>query len=304
MKFLSRLLIPLGVVLAALGAAGFHDPAGVLERGEERLAGEAAETAERLQHLLAEMAEAAGETAPPQEEAAAWLQGLGWAPREGEDEAARLLRLRATLAGGLSEDRIRELAGHYDLARGQARRLERLERELARVREARAAGDEESPGREPGAASLFAAGLLLLAAGGFLARQQRLQPGVSVSGRAAGELSDLRSRLQQAREALQALEEEAAALPAGLLRERLDEIQKGPFLEISDASEDWMLRLGFAAYARIWDGFASAERLTARAWSMATDGFPGEAFRELPRARAALERSLAALAEVEAGIRG
>ncbi len=304
MKLLTRFLIPLGVVLAALGAAGFHDPAGVLDRGEERLAGETAETTERLLHLLAEMAEAAGEVVPPRQEAAVWLQGLGWALREGEDESARLLRLRETLAGGLSEDRIRELAGHFDLAVAQARRLERLERELARIREARAVGGEEAGGREPGASSLFVIGLLLLGAGGFLARQQRLQAGVSVSGRAAGELSDLRSRLEQAREALEALELEAHPLEAGPLRERLDEIQKGPFLEISDASEDWMLRLGFAAYARIWDGFASAERLTARAWSMATDGFPGEAFRELPRARAALERSLAALAEVEAGVRG
>jgi len=61
---------------------------------------------------------------------------------------------------------------------------------------------------------------------------------------------------------------------------------------LGQRNEEFLRTLGFEAYVRVWDGFATAERLIARAWSMTADGFAAQGREELPRAHAALARAV------------
>ena len=65
-------------------------------------------------------------------------------------------------------------------------------------------------------------------------------------------------------------------------------------LRLTSKHEEIVSLVGFSAYARAWEGVATAERLLARAWSVATDGHLEEARGELPAAREWLEKACAA----------
>lgn len=144
---------------------------------------------------------------------------------------------------------------------------------------------------EPAAWPLFGAGLLTTLAAGWLLRKRAHAEAASA---ASGELSlaSLGAAVGQIRAAAAALESEAAALDSAALAARLDEVILQCRM-LGNRNEDFLRALGTEHYVRVWDGFATGERLLARAWSMAADGYDREARAEIPKARAHLERAVA-----------
>jgi hypothetical protein len=148
---------------------------------------------------------------------------------------------------------------------------------------------------EPGARAFFGAGLLAMITGGFLSRTARL------GSRRAGESERSRKvafagAITELRDLVAALERESPRLPAAELHRRLDGLLSKELFELGSRHEELAAVLGFASYARVWEGIALAERLLARAWSLVTDGHAEEALEELPLARAGLERAAEAFA--------
>jgi hypothetical protein len=145
---------------------------------------------------------------------------------------------------------------------------------------------------EPLAWPLFGSGLgLTLASGWALRRAARAAAATAASGEAS--LTALGSEVARIRDAVRALAGEAHLLDGPALAARLDAVILSCRM-LGNRNEEFLRALGTQAYVRVWDGFATAERLLARAWSMAADGFPHEARLELPKARAHLERAVAA----------
>jgi len=138
---------------------------------------------------------------------------------------------------------------------------------------------------------LFGGGLLVTLASGWMLRQQSRSEAASA---AAGELSltALGSAVDAIRQAAIAVETESSTLDSAALAERLDEVIVQCRI-LGNRNEDFMRALGTEKYVRVWDGFATGERLLARAWSMAADGYVEEARGELPKALAHLARATA-----------
>lgn len=146
--------------------------------------------------------------------------------------------------------------------------------------------------REPQAVPFLAAGLAIVAATGVAQRLRRGRAERAAGGGGvsrAGLAADLAEVLAAARR----IEAEAAHLAPADLAARLDELSVRCAV-IGNRNEEYQRLLGLRDYTAIWDGFATGERLLARAWSMSTDGYPNEARAELPRARAQFERAAAA----------
>jgi len=156
-----------------------------------------------------------------------------------------------------------------------------------------AAGFDSEP--EPGAWPLFASGLALLVAGGLWERRARY--GAPGAPNAAGAGAGFGALLERVRGEVTELDEGAGSLPADSVRRRIDTLLAGDYFDLTRDHEEVARELGFAAYARVFEGVAGAERLLARSWSMLTDGHEEEGLAELPRARRHLE---AAVRELEA----
>ncbi|RMH04333.1 MAG: hypothetical protein D6702_03405 [Planctomycetota bacterium] len=152
---------------------------------------------------------------------------------------------------------------------------------------------------EDGAWGLLIAGLAATVAGGLALRalqRRRIAAGAAGGGLAPAGLAAALTEIQRE---VQSLAAAAAGLGPAELAARIDPILSGPCFELGSRNEAYARLLGAEAFARVWSGFAVAERLLARAWSMATDGFPEEARAELPRAEEAISaacREAAALA--------
>lgn len=146
--------------------------------------------------------------------------------------------------------------------------------------------------REPAAAPLLAAGLGLVLLTAITTRLRRDHGGAGPGG--GRNRSQLAERLAAITHEARAIEAAGPGLQAPALVERLDALLSGPCAEVGADNEEWARLLGLAEYTRIWDGFATGERLLARAWSMSADGHAGEARDLLPRIRAQFERAAAA----------
>lgn len=145
--------------------------------------------------------------------------------------------------------------------------------------------------REPEALPLLVGGLLLVAGCGFAGRRLR-RADESVGSGAAGR-AELAAALQGVVAAVQAVRDDAPRLGDAELAARLDAILV-PCAALGNRNEEFMRSLGLAEYTRVWDGFATGERLLARAWSMAADGFAEASRAEIPKACAHFERAAAA----------
>jgi|FLOH01.1.fsa_nt_gi hypothetical protein len=134
---------------------------------------------------------------------------------------------------------------------------------------------------EPNAMLMFGVGLALCLAGGILLRRaahaeahQKAADGLSEEG-LAGAIAGIEQEVRT-------LLAEADTLDQHGLCKSIDAILQGSFFDVGSRNEDYMRVLGNATYTRYWDGFAVAERLLARSWSMAADGACEEARAELP----------------------
>ncbi len=145
--------------------------------------------------------------------------------------------------------------------------------------------------REALALPLLVGGLALVALCGVLMRRRRAAE--DASGREGASKAQLAAGLADVLARMRRVEAEAGELGGPALADRLDEILGGPCAELGNRNEDYARLLGIADYTRIWDGFATGERLLARAWSMSADGFPHEGRLEIPKARAYFERAVA-----------
>ena len=148
---------------------------------------------------------------------------------------------------------------------------------------------------EKGAWPLFAGGLALLAVGSFLGRRQAQGAGGG-AGQGQGGRAAVRAQIEGIRDAVVDLDEHKAELGDEELRRRIDELLGGAYFDLTSRHDDIAALLGFADYARVWDGVASAERMLARCWSMTTDGHGEEGLEELPRARQNIERAVETMA--------
>lgn len=144
---------------------------------------------------------------------------------------------------------------------------------------------------EPQAWPLFLGGLTVTLISGWMLRTRAR---AAAAAAAAGELSltALGAAVGSIHQAALAVASAAAQLEATALAERLDEVIVQCRI-LGNRNEDFLRALGTEKYVRVWDGFASGERLLARAWSMAADGYAEEARGELPKALAHLERAAA-----------
>ena len=126
--------------------------------------------------------------------------------------------------------------------------------------------------------------------------------GRSLARKSVGEAGDdvesretLRRQLEVIREIVVDLDENKAELTSDELTERIDQLLKNEYFDLTSRHEELMKLLGFAEYARIWEKVATAERLLARVWSIATDGHLEEALEDLPNARRQLDRACEAV---------
>ena len=154
--------------------------------------------------------------------------------------------------------------------------------------------DQFAPEPRQGSWLAFLGGLVLLVVGGTaLSRAKRRE----LSG-TSGETSDGAVDVAWFDEKIATLASDVADLDRveseTALHARIGTLLEDDLFEITRRHEELAQQVGFAAYARVWDGLAGGERLLARAWSMLTDGFPQEARAELPLAQEHLRRAVEA----------
>ena len=104
-----------------------------------------------------------------------------------------------------------------------------------------------------------------------------------------------RSEIERIRAIVVELDERKAELNRVEMAKRLDELLGKEYFDLTARHEELASLLGFTHYARVWEGVATAERLLARVWSLATDGHLEEALEDLPLARAHLNRACEAM---------
>jgi len=148
------------------------------------------------------------------------------------------------------------------------------------------------------AVPLFVLGLVLICAGGLAGRAAGRFTAFNTADHAGAKKRDLLAHLERVRNGVVELDDQRRALTGEALRTRIDRLLSGEFFDLVARREDLLALLGFTAYAGVWDGVATAERLLARAWSLATDGSVEEARAELPLARRHLERACTVMAHV------
>ena len=149
---------------------------------------------------------------------------------------------------------------------------------------------------ERGAWAFLLGGLALVVVGGLLSRAGRAHAGGEQHQ--GEERARFAARLSSILDSVRALEADRDRVPPEDIRRRLDRLFEGELFELTSRHEELQALLGFDAYARVWDGLATGERLLYRTWTMLTDGWNEQALGELSLARAQLERSAQALASV------
>ncbi len=157
-----------------------------------------------------------------------------------------------------------------------------------------AAGFDRTP--EPEAIPLFAGGLVALAVGAVLGKRAAKASDVAALGSGPSEGLAIRSRIEGIRDMVIELDDQKAQLSSADLCARIDSLLRNEYFDLASQNDEIAKALGFSDYAKVWDGIAVAERLLARVWSIATDGFLEEALESLPDARRNLERAAEAAA--------
>jgi hypothetical protein len=146
---------------------------------------------------------------------------------------------------------------------------------------------------QDGAYGFFAAGIVACTIGGFLVRRETRSRGDG-HAHAAAAVGDLQQRVESIARRVGDIEESMGQLDASRFASEVDELLAGEYFELGSRSDDYIQLLGFGKFTQIWGGVAVAERLLARAWSMATDGALAEAQEEIPLARAQLASAVQA----------
>jgi hypothetical protein len=143
---------------------------------------------------------------------------------------------------------------------------------------------------------LFGLGLGVVVVFGLLGK---LTGGAEVAEHEShGQKQQFREMIGVIRDRVAEIDEQKDTLDEEEVRRRIDHLLANEYFDLTSRHEDLIALIGFQGYAKVWEGVATAERLLARAWSMATDGWADEGWRELPRAHAELDRAAAAMAEV------
>lgn len=146
---------------------------------------------------------------------------------------------------------------------------------------------------QDGAYGFFAAGIVACTIGGVLLRRESRSRGDG-NAHAAAAVGDLQQRVESIARRVGSIEESMSQLDAGSFATEVDELLAGEYFELGSRSDDYIQLLGFGKFTQVWGGVAVAERLLARAWSMATDGFLAQAQEEIPLARAQLASAVQA----------
>ncbi|MFK7985768.1 MAG: hypothetical protein AB8I08_07020 [Sandaracinaceae bacterium] len=136
----------------------------------------------------------------------------------------------------------------------------------------------------------FSAGALMMVGGGLLARRARAASVEAESATSGG---------QSAPALMDTIRDRLADLPedptADGLKEQLEEILEELIPQVLDQREALIAQLELGPFAEMIGHFATMERNTARAWSALTDGVHAEIPPCLDRARAGMDRALAAM---------
>lgn len=147
---------------------------------------------------------------------------------------------------------------------------------------------------QDGAYGFFAAGMVACVAGGVLFRRATRVGGES-DAHAAAAVGDLQQRIESIARRVGSLEERMPELDGPAFCEEVNDLLAGEYFELGSRAEEFSQLLGMSRYTQVWGGVAVAERLLARAWSMATDGALDEAREEIPLARAQLAGAVQAV---------
>jgi len=145
---------------------------------------------------------------------------------------------------------------------------------------------------------LFVGGMVVIVLGGVAQRAMKSDARASKTADGAAEGDRDRELIMTIRDSVVALDEKKGSLERHDLCTRIDDLLKGAFFDLVDRREALLERLGFADYARVWAGVATAERQLARVWSIATDGYLAEAIEDLPAARANMDRAVKEISAV------
>ena len=292
MKALSTILILIGFCMGTLGAAGFHSPwesASTFKLAlEGKIPGFATDASdEEYARLFAEQQLRAlyeSTRKDPKAEEADLLAFFGWESVERAKAAPELPEGEPLPAEWLTEALASQVPGHPMAQSAEAKReavvMKQLTALQARLKEADPEDEQaqaqlqamQSP-LEAGAPWYFGGGLALLVAGGVLARRGRQTTGADESqeGRKA-----LHGHIQTVHAELDRIHQLSATADPLAVRDQLTALQEGPLYDLTSEFEHWTRILGFDDYARIWAHVASGERLSNRAWTLYTDGFPAE----------------------------
>lgn len=153
---------------------------------------------------------------------------------------------------------------------------------------------------EPRAVTFFLLGLAVMGAGVAMIRQQkgRRKTGGQEGGGPEGR-SEVLAHLNEIRDEVVKLNAERASAPSHQTRDRIDALFIGPYFDLTSRNEELIELLGFADYARVWEGVASAERRLARCWTLCTDGQDEDGLAELPGAQEQIEKACSAMASLQ-----
>jgi hypothetical protein len=142
--------------------------------------------------------------------------------------------------------------------------------------------------REPYALALLGFGMILLVAGGLWGRHAKRSRAAAAEG---SSLAGFQASVEAIRDKVVELDRGRGTLAPREIHRRIDALLRDEYFDLTSRSDELIGLVGFNAYAKAWDGIATAERLLARCWSMITDDFPDEGLAELPLARESLDHA-------------
>jgi hypothetical protein len=149
---------------------------------------------------------------------------------------------------------------------------------------------------EAWAIPMFAGGFVFLAAGAWMNKSSKS------SGEGAASLDTDKAQVSQQidkiRDIVAGIDDGKANLESDEIRRRIDELLKNEYFDLTSRNDEIAKLLGFTNYARVWEHVAIAERLLARVWSIATDGYLETALQDLPEARRQIERAATEMAAI------
>ena len=143
----------------------------------------------------------------------------------------------------------------------------------------------------------FGVGLALLVLGGVLTKRINSALAATGSGKASS-LAQYEQEIENLQGAVSWLDQHKDATHREQLHEKISQLLDGPYDELTLRSDELAAMIGFDAYAKVWSGVATCERLLNRAWSMLADNHEQEAKDELPLALDAIREARSAMAQV------